>query len=590
MTLRISRSLSLSTDFVTKTVGILAQRRVGKTFTASVLAEELFEASLPFVALDPTGAWWGLRTSANGERPGLPVVIFGGQHGDVPLERTAGKVLADLVVDEPGYYVFDFSLFESGAAEKQFATDFALRLYRRKGQAGKNFPLHLFVDEANRFVPQRITDRREADAAMLGAFEAIVLRGGLRGLGTTLVSQRAAVVNKNVLEQVDMLIVLRVVGPNDRKAIDEYVKANGTEEQRAELLGSLASLKLGEAWVWEPGSDPPLFERVQIRERHTFNSSATPKAGGRLVTPKVLAAVDLERLRGQIEATLERAKADDPEMLRMRVATLERALREAEARPAEVERVEVSVPIPFLDPEFARTMRVKLGAIVSDANTALKALRAAEDASLASEPVPPRELAPRLEAAPQAPERPRTSRRHPPVLPAVDSEVPDGDTPTLKKGARHMLAILARHHPLRVTRAQLATLAGFSVKGGTFQNYFGALKRAGYFAEVGGEVWVTPEGLAASGVSAPAPMTTYERIEMWRGALKAGAREMLDVLVTCYPAVMTRDDLAKRVGMEPSGGTFQTYLSTLRRNGLAEVNRHEVRAGNALFIGESGET
>lgn len=100
--LNISPDLVLPLDFVTQTAAILARKRVGKTYTASVIAEEMVKVELPFVVLDPTGAWWGLRASADGKSEGLPVVIIGGAHGDVPLEATAGKVIADLVVDHPG--------------------------------------------------------------------------------------------------------------------------------------------------------------------------------------------------------------------------------------------------------------------------------------------------------------------------------------------------------------------------------------------------------------------------------------------------------------------------------------------------------
>jgi hypothetical protein len=37
--------------------------------------------------------------------------------------------------------------------------------------------------------------------------------------------------------------------------------------------------------------------------------------------------------------------------------------------------------------------------------------------------------------------------------------------------------------------------------------------------------------------------------------------------------------------MTASGGTFNTYLGTLRRNGLAEVLGSEVKASDTLFIG-----
>lgn len=96
MGLCLALDLELPVDYVTKTVGILAQRRKGKTYTANVIAEEFVAAGLPFVALDPTGAWWGLRASFDGSGPGLPVTILGGEHGDAPISRTDGKGVAEL--------------------------------------------------------------------------------------------------------------------------------------------------------------------------------------------------------------------------------------------------------------------------------------------------------------------------------------------------------------------------------------------------------------------------------------------------------------------------------------------------------------
>jgi hypothetical protein len=77
--------------------------------------EQLFltNGGLPFVVIDPTGAWYGLRSSADGRSEGIPVIIIGGSHGDLPLEPTAGKTVADLVVDHPGYYVIDPSQIET---------------------------------------------------------------------------------------------------------------------------------------------------------------------------------------------------------------------------------------------------------------------------------------------------------------------------------------------------------------------------------------------------------------------------------------------------------------------------------------------
>ena len=85
--LHIAETLDLPIDAVTQTFAILAKRGAGKSYTASVMAEEMLKAGQTIIALDPTGAWWGLRSQ-------FPVVIFGGEHADVPLEESAGEVVA----------------------------------------------------------------------------------------------------------------------------------------------------------------------------------------------------------------------------------------------------------------------------------------------------------------------------------------------------------------------------------------------------------------------------------------------------------------------------------------------------------------
>lgn len=97
--LHLSERLSISLEAVTQTFAVLGMRGSGKTHLASVLAEELLAAGQPLVAIDPTGAWWGLRSSANGREPGYPVVVFGGDHADVPLAESAGELIAQTIVE-----------------------------------------------------------------------------------------------------------------------------------------------------------------------------------------------------------------------------------------------------------------------------------------------------------------------------------------------------------------------------------------------------------------------------------------------------------------------------------------------------------
>ncbi len=71
---------------------------------------------------------------------------------------------------------------------------------------------------------------------------------------------------------------------------------------------------------------------------------------------------------------------------------------------------------------------------------------------------------------------------------------------------------------------------------------------------------------------------------MGREALRAGERKMLDELVAVYPNSLSREELGTRAGFTASGGTLGTYLGTLRRNGLVEVDGDQVRASETLFL------
>lgn len=565
-TLQIASDLSLPVDYVTKTVGILAQRRKGKTYTANVIAEEFVAAGLPFVALDPTGAWWGLRASADGQTSGLPVTILGGEHGDVPINRTDGKGVAELVVDEPGWYVIDFSLFESNAAEVQFAADFAQRLYRRKGQPNSDFPMHLFVDEADRFVPQRPAREKGegSETTMLGAFEAIVRRGGLRGLGTTLISQRSAVVNKNVLEQVDVLMVLRTVGPNDRARIIDIVSAEGTKEQIDEVKASMASLELGEAWFWEPGEG--IFQRIHVRERTTFNSSATPKPGEKRVEPRRLASVDLEAIKERWEATLEKAKADDPKELRKQIAVLQRELAERPVPDPVVERVEVPVvPAVLID-----LLTEQAAALLAMSESTSGAIVQALDSGPV---VAANTVSPRHQPRPVPPKP--VSR--PVSVPVQRSSEPVGDV-RLGAGERKILAAVAQYAN-GVTREQLTVLTGY--KRSSRDTYLQRLRQAGCVVLVGSAIMATDTGIETLGDDyEPLPTGSALR-DHWLRTLPEGERALLSLLIEAWPDGVPRDDLSDRTGYKRS--SRDTYLQRLRSRQLIDTSRGDPRAVDGLF-------
>lgn len=606
--------LVLPLDAVTQTFGILSKRGGGKSNTAAVMAEEMFRAELPFVVVDPVGAWWGLRSSSDGKGPGLEVPIFGGHRGDVPLERGGAELVADLIVDESLSCVVDVSAFESETAKREFLATFAERLFRRKGAPGRDAPLHLFLEEADDYAPQRAT---ATVARCLGAFQRIVKQGRARGLGSTMITQRSASLSKDLLTQIETLIVLRTTSPQDRKAIEGWVTYHG---QAAEILASLHELAPGEAWVWSPWLD--LTKRVQIRRRKTFDSGATPTVAAKKA-PATLADVDLEVLRERMAATIERAKVDDPKELRKaladerrRVAELERALESGKAtNTPEVVIERVDVPV-LTDDQFARLERLVLdpiakleGALDRVLEETLKALepvgKAMGDVEWAATRPPQmsgRGVAERSEralpasGAPTPSKVPRPARQTPsqpgePVRPAPTLKMPsalgnpDADGITLGKGERTVLGVL-RQWPDGRTYNELAFLAAYSAKASTLGVILSKLRQAGYVEPGNQPVRLTAAGLEAAGGYQPLP-TGEALLDHWRNhpRMGAGERKVLGVLVAQYPTDLTHDKLCELADYSPIASTMGVILSKLRKLGLVEKSARRLAPEFAEAIG-----
>jgi hypothetical protein len=340
----------------------------------------------------------------------------------------------------------------------------------------------------------------------------------------------------------------------------------------------LPALPIGTAWFWSPGW-LDVFTRVNVRRRETFDSSATPKMGKAVAAPKNLAEIDLNALRHRMAATIEKKEAEDPRTLRRRIAELEHDLQSRTPQSA-VERVVERVEVPVLPTETIDGLRTTVGdmaalgdrlhAIVEEIGDALARVRAAVD------PYP-------VHVATTGPAE--VSR---PVRSRSDPRAATNGTTQLRAGERRMLEVLARRHPLHVTRAQLAMLSRFSPKGGTYQAYFGTLRREGLLSDTNGDVRITQAGLDYLGADVPRnPQSTEELQAMWKSALRLGERTLLDEVIAAYPRSIPREMLGERTGYTSTGGTFQAYLGSLRRNGLIEVDNGAVRASDTLFLGGS---
>lgn len=521
---------------VTEPNAILGVRGSGKSNTAVRLAEQMHAAGLPWVAVDPKGDWYGIRSSADGEGAGLPIPVLGGLHGDLPLEPTAGKLIADLIVDRNLTVVLDVSDFGSKNKQVQFLTDFAEQLFRRQGR--DPHPRHLFLDEADDFVPQMV---RANMARCVGAWTKIVKQGRSRGLGVTLITQRSASLNKDALTQAETLIAMRTTSPQDRKAILGWVDYWSVGR---EIVDSLPSLASGEGWVCSPHFLGRV-ERVQFAQRTTFDSGRTPEVGVARA-PASLADVDLDALRTQMADTIEKQQATDPKALLARVRELEGKLRDLERRPAEVVTAEVRVEVaPSWMAASLDQVRADTEAIVANLFTILGRLE-----SDPPQPAPPRVVPKR--AVPQA--APQAAR----TTPAVDGGEPLG------KVHRAILGALAQYPEDGRTARQVALLTGYSSKGGGFRNALSRLRTLGLI-ERGDPIRITPEGQATVGHVEPLP-TGEALLEVWLGNLSAhkACRVILEALARAGAAGLDLDALGAATGYEIGGGGFRNSLSRLR--------------------------
>ncbi|MCJ7777626.1 MAG: ATP-binding protein, partial [Sedimentisphaerales bacterium] len=140
-------SIQIPINAATKTFAILAKRGAGKTYTGAVMAEEFFKNNIPFVVFDPIDVFWGLRIDKNGKDKGLPVVVFGIEHADIPLTREMGRQIAQAVVkDNISCVISTFGLPK--VAQRHLISEFADEILNIN-----NTPRHIFIEEAHEYVP-----------------------------------------------------------------------------------------------------------------------------------------------------------------------------------------------------------------------------------------------------------------------------------------------------------------------------------------------------------------------------------------------------------------------------------------------------
>lgn len=559
-------------------IAILGKTGSGKTYTAKGIVEGLLTQNRRLGIIDPTGAWWGLQSSSDGKKAGFDVIVMGGQHGNVNLPPLSGAACAQILTANAVQIVFDTSSMTVGERTRWF-TDFASAVFRLC-----KAPTHIVIDEAHMFAPQSGGGGMDPQTGqMLHAANTLASGGRSRGVRLMLITQRPAKLHKDSLTCCDTLIAMRVIAPQDRTAIEDWVKGCGDKKQGQQVLDSLAQLKRGEGWVWFP--EGGLLERRTFPAITTFDSSKTPEDGEEVAVPKTLAQIDLTAITAAMEQAVEEAKTNDPKELRARIKELEAKLG---AKPAPV-----PIAVSFAEKEEVREqaqmqaidhMERTLDRIFDRATHIIG--EATRDLGLVVSVIKDERQA-----------LPQLRKTEIPIRPLVKPQ--QHTTRVVSSNATFSLTISGKRTPHekildaiawwkvagvdRPSRVQVATVAGYTAGGGSFRTYLSKLSSEGLVRYDGDSIDLTATGTARAEAPALAP-SLHELHAMVRGVIEGPHRKLLDVLLQHKGREIGRTVLAELAGYEAEGGSFRTYLSKLSSLGLIKYpKRTTVAAAPILF-------
>lgn len=530
-------------------IGILGKTGSGKSNLAKVIAESLLDSGQRVCAIDPTGTWWGLRLDRSGKKPSkYQIVIFGGHHADLPIGPTHGRAIAEAVGSSSTPVIIDTRTM-TVRDRTTFFTDFAEALL----QTNKG-PLHLIIDEAHLFMPQgKVADPRSG--MMLHAGNNLVSLGRGNGIRVTMISQRPAKLHKDSLTQIETLVALRLIAPHDRNAVDDWIGEWADPVQGKELLASLASLKVGEGWLWAPALNR--LERTKFPLAATFDSGR-PRDG----ESPTLKPIDIKTISAQLAKVAEEAKANDPVALKAEIARLRKEAAKAPSAPM-VDPGEEARRKGLIEDARKAGHREGWGeamdAMRGPVGLAVEALKDVDKAIAAVPPPPAKPVTP----APAITIKPfKTVADLPKAVVAAFDHLPGPEQRLLDS-----LATWAAMGHMNPSAAMVAWLARYVPNGSSFEKARGALNSKGLvFIPAYGHLTLTEEGRAVA-----RPATIHDLGAYVLDQLPGPEKRVLEPLLKLHPDEGDAASVAASAGYVANGSSFEKARGSLRSKALITI-------------------
>jgi hypothetical protein len=444
----------------------------------------------------------------------------------------------------------------------------------------------IVVDEAHEFCPEQ--GKQKKGDAVADSVIGLMAKGRKRGFCGVLATQRISKLNKDAAAEANNKLIGRATIDVDRKRAAEELGFTSKED-----VLSLRQLEEGLFYGFGPAisRDVIKFKVGDVQTTHPeAGAAATPVSPPKHKVQSVLAQLaDLPQ-----EAEEERATVAT---LQQQVRELKRELAQKPTAPAA--KVEVKEKPVLKDLQLTRVERwiercekffekVQRAAVPLQLE-GLKVVAPVREAIAKVEtrgpaagviPFKPQHAIERTVAAPI---RRQQTVPHQPASGATGAA--GGDKAATPTGKLRQIMVALAQNPDGLNARQVGARAAVSTKGGSFTTFMSNGRVAGWVEGDKHMFRITALGLQALGPFDPLP-TGRALFDHWMAKLGHSTKPALifKAIYDAYPNSLTKEEISERASVSTAGGSFTTFMSTLRvRDLIVDVARGEFKANPELF-------
>jgi len=224
-----------------KHIAIMGKTGEGKTWTATVIVEELLKFGMTTIIIDPHNDFVCVKDVPEFADKVHVLDPTDWDTSILTLYRKHECVIIPLLEmetdDNREYYIKNLAIELLNSAKKR-----------------QTEPFLLFIDEAHLLIPE--TKKNICKERLIR----ICKEGRKFGLGVVLLTQRPAKLSKDALSQCDMQIIHKVVNGNDISAISKGLEGISTEDKKR-----IQKLDTGDALVVGAGLKIPIYVKIKMK-------------------------------------------------------------------------------------------------------------------------------------------------------------------------------------------------------------------------------------------------------------------------------------------------------------------------------------